>query len=329
MKVFVTGGSGFVGNALIRFLLEHGHSVCAIARSDTAMAKVRAARANPIEGDLFSTDALQRGMEGCDVVIHGAALMKFIGHEREMARINVQGTRSVLDIARRIGIPRFVGISAAAVLSEGRPIVNADETSPVPANPAGAYARTKGEADRIILQASDASFATCIVRPPAVWGIGDPFLLPNLCWAVRKKRFIWIDGGHYPFAFCHVRNVCEAAMLAAQRASGGASYLVADTPPHNSLREFFSALLATQGLKPPRTSIPRPVAWIVAAGLEGVWTLARRRRPPPMSRVGLGLIAGEFSINDARARRELGYTAHVSRAAGLEELAASHVEGHR
>ncbi|MDR3418791.1 MAG: NAD-dependent epimerase/dehydratase family protein [Nevskia sp.] len=322
MRIFVTGGSGFVGGTLIRFLAERGHAVRALARSDDAVARVAVAGAGPVAGDLFAAEALRRGMQGCDAVIHGAALMKFNGREGEMARVNVEGTRSVLEAARAAGVPRFVAVGAAAVLSSGCPVVNVDESMPVPPVPTGAYAQTKARADRLVLDATGPGFAACVIRPPAVWGTGDPFMLPALVKAVHRGRFVWIDGGRYLFSFCHVRNVCEAALLAAERGRGGADYLVCDAPPHPSLREFFSALLETQGLQAPRTSLPRAVAWPLAAGLEGVWALTRRRGAPPLSRAGLGLIGGEFTINDARARRELGYTAHVSRAAGLEELAA-------
>ena len=163
-RAFVTGGSGFVGRNLIPALRTRGIDVRALARSDSAMAAVKQLGAEPVRGDL-SADAANvasvlGGMAGCDVVFHAAAHVKEHGKLAEFERINVAGTKAMLDCAKRAGVARFVHVGTEAVLADGKPIIRADETRPYPAHPMGPYPITKGAAERAVIEANADNFAT-------------------------------------------------------------------------------------------------------------------------------------------------------------------------
>lgn len=319
MRAFVTGGSGFVGRNLIRMLVDRGHDVLALVRSPRATATAREAGATPVAGDLHTTVALCDGMHGCDVVFHAAAYIDHWNYEREQWHVNVEGTRHVIEAARAVGVPRLVYLSAAAVISDGSPIVDADERHPIPDHPFGPYARSKAAAEQLVLSANGPTFATVAVRPPAVWGVGDTTFLEELVAAVQRRLFVWIDGGRYPYATCHVRNVCEGAILAAEAGRGGDAYFLTDGDPI-TFRRFVTDLLATQSVTPGRLTVPRPVAWWGALAAETLWSTLPLPGRPPVSRGLLAVVGGEITVRDTKARRELGYTAHVSREVGLTEL---------
>jgi nucleoside-diphosphate-sugar epimerase len=174
VKAFVTGGSGFVGQNLIRMLVGAGHEVRALARSSVAEEALSAAGAITVPGSLLDFKTLQAGMIGCDTVFHCAALMEFFRHRKEMEEVNVHGTRCIVEASRASGVPCLVFISAAAVISSGRPVIHADESRPYPARVFGVYSRTKAEAEKLVLEANGPGFVTVAVRPPGIWGAGTP-----------------------------------------------------------------------------------------------------------------------------------------------------------
>jgi nucleoside-diphosphate-sugar epimerase len=320
VRVFVTGGSGFVGRYLLAALRERGDESVALARSDAAAAAVEAAGATTVvRGDLGDVEVMAAAMAGCEVVFHAAAVVNEWGDPEEFHRVNVGGTENVIAAARRAGVPRLVHVSTEAVLVGGGPIVRADETRPLPARPIGLYPTTKGLAERVAREADGDGLTCVIVRPRFVWGAGDTTLLPELVAAVKDGRFRWVSGGDHLTSTCHVRNLVEALLLAAERGPGGAVYFVTDGEPL-PLRAFLTDLLATQGVTIPPRSIPRWLARALAWTVEGLWRLLRLRRRPPITRTAVKLIGEEVTVADDKARRDLGYRGHVTRAAGLAEM---------
>lgn len=318
-RAFVTGGSGFLGRRLIAELVDaRGVAVHALARSEAAAIAVRGAGAEPIRGDLGDVAAMTEGMKGCDVVFHAAAHVKPYGRLAEFLRVNLEGTERALAAARAAGVRRFVHIGTEAVLADGRPIVRADEARPYPARPAGPYPISKGLAERAVIAAnrlggSEApGLETVVVRPRFIWGQGDTSVLPELVEAVRRKKFGWIGGGRYLTSTCHVANVVEGALLAAERGSPGEIYFLTDGAPVE-LRGFLTELIATQGVDAGGREVPRWIARTVAA-LTG-WM-----KRPPVTRTAIALVGVEVTVDDAKARRELGYLGKVTREAGLAEM---------
>jgi nucleoside-diphosphate-sugar epimerase len=320
MRAFVTGGSGFVGGRLIPALVERGWEVRGLARSDGAAAKVKALGAEPVMGDLGDREALGRGMEGSAVVFHAAAHVKDWGPRKEFITANVAGTAMCLTQARAVGVPRFIHVSTEAVLLGGPPLVRVDESRPRPDAPFGLYAETKGMAEERVLAANGRDLCTIVMRPRFVWGKGDNAILPKLVASVKSGQFRWIAGGRYLTSTCHVDNVIEGLVLAAERGRPGGIYFLTDGEPVE-VRSFFSAMLATQGVDPGERSIPRGLAKAMALASEAAWTvLPFLPGDPPITRTAVRLIGEEVTVDDTRAREELGYRANKSREQGLAEL---------
>ncbi|MDZ7688936.1 MAG: NAD-dependent epimerase/dehydratase family protein [Halobacteriales archaeon] len=321
MDVFVTGGSGFIGTHLLERLEEEESvgDVRALARSDESARTVEACGATAVRGDLGDVEAMSSGMEGCDTVFHLAAKADRWGAREEFVEVNVRGTENAVEAAREAGVDTLVHTSTEAVLSDGSPLRDVDETEPYPENPVGLYPETKGEAERYVLDANDEELTTVAVRPRFVWGPRDETLLPEFVEAIESGRYFWFDGGRYPTSTSHVYNVVEGHLLAAENGDGGEAYFVADDGTVE-FREFITELVRTRGVEPPDRSVPSWFAKPTASVLGTVWRALGRSSPPPLDKVTLAIIGHEVTVDDTKAREELGYEPVVTREEGLEEL---------
>lgn len=319
-RVFVTGGSGFLGRRLITALSENDTRVFALARSQRSSDAVAAVGAEPVRGDLSDMASLRQGMAGCDAVFHCAAHVEEWSPPSVHYDVNVGGTLNVIEAARAASVRTLVHVSTEAVLIGGPTLHHADEQWPYPSRPAGDYPRTKGLAEREVLRAESPALRTVVVRPRFIWGAGDTNVLPRLVNTVKAGRFMWIDQGRYPTSTTHVANVVEGLLLAAERGRSGNIYFVTDGEPVE-FRAFVSALLETQGVEAPDKSIPGAVVRPLSSVVEGLWRILRLRSAPPVTKFTTRVIGEEVTVDDSKARRELGYVGRVTREEGLAELA--------
>jgi nucleoside-diphosphate-sugar epimerase len=320
MRVFVTGGSGFIGRRLIAALKARGDEVRALARSDAAAQTVREAGAEPVRGDLDDARALRQGMEGCEGVVHCAALVKTWGKREEFFRVNVEGTERVVAAAREARVKVLVHVGSEAMLVGGRPIVQADETWKPPEKPLGLYPLTKALAEERVLAADGKDgLRTVAVRPRLVWGKGDLAVLPQIIASVRAGQFRWVGGGRHRTSTCHVANVVEGILLALEKGRGGQAYFLTDGAPVE-FRGFITQLLATAGVDPGQGELPLGVANALAWVTETAWSVLPLKGEPPLQRSVMKLMFEEVTVSDARARAELGYVGHMTHEAGLAEM---------
>jgi nucleoside-diphosphate-sugar epimerase len=170
-----------------------------------------------------------------------------------------------------------------------------------------------------VRSANSPQLRTVIVRPRLIWGNDDSSVLSQLEHAVKSGRFMWIDGGRYPTSSCHVDNLCEALLLAAEKGRGGEAYFVTDGAPVE-LRGFVTAMLQTRGVDPGSRSAPHGLVLALAAVSETLWQWLRLRSPPPATRMAIRLFGEPVTVRDDKARRELGYRGRVTREQGLATL---------
>ncbi|MGE0715011.1 MAG: NAD-dependent epimerase/dehydratase family protein [Alphaproteobacteria bacterium] len=319
---FVTGGSGFVGGRLITLLAARGWQVRALARSAGAVASIRRAGAVPIRGDLTDAAALRVGMAGCEIAFHVAAHFRLWGARAIFDRVNVVGTRAVVDAAAATdGLRRVVAVSAAAVvMGDPEPMVDADEMLPLQMRAFAPYSSSKAEGERELLAANGrrSGFETIALRPPFIWGAGMP-TLDHMVETVKAGRFQWVGGGTQAMSTCHVDNLCDALLLAADHGRGGEAYFVSDGP-NGTLKGVISALLATRGVTPKDRSVAFPVAWTMAGVMSVIWRTFGLSGEPPITRQMLRLIGKPFTIRIDKARTELGYAPNVDFSGGIAAM---------
>jgi nucleoside-diphosphate-sugar epimerase len=317
---FVTGGSGFIGGRLIGRLAREGVKVRALARSDDSAAKVEAAGAEPVRGDLDDEQAMRAGAEGCKYAFHAAAKVEDWGDPADFERLNVEGTKRALRATQAAGVERFVHVGTEAALLAGDPLVNADESAPLRPDSKSLYPSSKARAERAARDATQPGFDTVVVRPRFVWGPGDATILPTLVETVEKGKFAFIGGGRHRTSTTHVDNAVEGMVLAADKGRPGAAYFVTDGDPI-VFRDWIAKLLATRGVDAPDRSIPRPVAAALAATAEIAWRVLPLKGPPPLTRMTYWVTGLECTLDDSAARRDLGYAPVITREQGLEQLA--------
>ncbi|MFF4639425.1 NAD-dependent epimerase/dehydratase family protein [Streptomyces olivaceus] len=299
-RAFVTGGSGFIGQVLVRRLLGAGHSVGVLVRSEASAAKIRVLGAEPVRGELTDPLTWRDELTGRDVVFHLAAETDVTADRARHELVTVRGTRAAVVAARHAGVPRFVHCGSEAALLAGAPLVDIDETAPLRPDSEAAYSATKAVAEKIVLDANAPGFATVSIRPRFVWGPGS-FLVEGLAAAAKAGQFAWIDGGRHTTDVTFVENAVEGLVLGWQRGRPGQAYFVTDR--HRvTLRDFLETQFEIYGAD---AAIPDMDAETAAGEV------------PVPARWFLGQ---ECTLRMDKAVLELGYEPVVEYAAGLDAV---------
>lgn len=307
-KVLVTGGGGFLGRRIVQRLLERGLDVHSLQRSPHP--DLAAAGVTVHCGDIADPAAVERAVEDCAAVFHVAAKAGVWGRSRDYERANVMGTRTVLAAVRRHRVPFLVYTSTPSVVFSGESFEGADESLPYGCNWLCHYARTKAQAEAMVLDANGEGLATCALRPHLIWGPGDPHLAPRLLEAARRGRLKVVGDGDNLVDITHVENAADAHLQAwdALKAgkAGGQAYFLSQGDPVN-LWDWVNRFLAGNGEPPLRKRISARAAYVAGAVAEGLWTILPLPGEPPMTRfVAVELSKSHwFSID--KARRDLGY----------------------
>jgi len=322
--VLVTGGGGFLGGVVVRKLLERGASVTSFARGAYPALEAKGVRV--VRGDLADAAAVRRAAEGCDAVVHVAALPGVWGPRAAFFAANVVGTRNVLAACRAHGIARLVYTSTPSVVHGGGDIEGADNTAPYPARYAAAYPETKALAEREVLAANGGGLATVALRPHLVWGPGDNHLIPRIVARARAGRLRLVGGGTAKVDAVYVDNAADAHLAALDRLASGAAcagkaYFVTNEDPRPQ-REIIARILEAYGLPACTKSLAPELALAAGACLEAAWTILGRADEPPMTRFLARQLATAHWYDTRATREDLGYVPAVSLDEGFERLAA-------
>lgn len=320
-KLFITGGSGYIGRNLIRHYVAKGRQVVALARSDAAMETVRGLGAEPRQGDVLSA-GLAEAMAGCDELIHAAADTDHGRGTPAQVSTNLDGTRNVFAAARRARLSRAVHVSTESVLLDGQPLVNATERHPIPRRAVGTYSRTKAEAERLALAQNADDFVVIAVRPRMVWGRDDTTALPQLIGAASSGQLAWIDGGHYKTYSTHIANLCAGIDLALSRGRGGEVYFLSDGEPW-AFRKLVSGMLTANGIAVPDKTVPRWLLRSMATVGDALANLTAGRVTLPISMQSFATSAVEVTLDITKAHTELGYRPVMTIEDGLREMGSA------
>jgi len=317
MKIFITGASGFVGNAAAQFLVEKGHEVYAMSRSQAADNLIEKVGAIPVRCNVENIEAMH--FKDCSLLIHAAAFVGEWGNYETYHKINVLGTERLLTEAKKSSVRKFIHISTEAVLFAGQDLVNVDESQPYIDTPFY-YAKTKQLAEKAVVQAhKNGEFETICLRPRMIWGPGDKTILPLMKDAVLNNKFMWINHGNYNCSTTYIKNLVHAINLTIENSNLSPIYFITDDETHK-LKDFCTRLLQTQSVNPANKSIPKWLARTAAFFIEKAWHLLRLKSRPPITRFGAAIFSAHCTINISKAKKELGYLPVISVAEGLQEL---------
>lgn len=315
MTVLVTGATGFVGGHLVRRLRAEGVHVRALVRSSTDASALAQTGAEIVTGDLASPAPLDAIVTGCDVVHHLAAAHGAGATAALCEAVNVRGTERLAAAAARAGVRRFVLASTRGVHGLVRGGVISEHTPVAPNTP---YRHSKLEAERVVARsAAERGLKAVIVRLPSLMGPGSRTWI-DLFRAVARGRFRLIGRGSNRTHPCHVEDAVRALSLAAGTPDvDGETFLIGGAAPL-SLREFIEHIADALGVTLAR--IPLPVTPYLA--FFALRRASARIAGPPVRPDAGEFWVSSYEIDDARARRRLGYSPSGSLREAVGQAAA-------
>ena len=320
-RALVTGATGMLGSYVVQELQEGGVTVRALVRDRTRARFLVSAGVELAYGSLGDAASVLAAADGCDIVIHAAAEIGSGGAWERFRRGNVQGTANVVDAVQATGA-RLVHVSSTAVVGAARyRAAPTDETVPLPELPDhDVYGRSKQEAERLVLEASEQGrIRAAVVRPPVMYGRRDRQFVPRVGPVLRRGVFPLIGGGRATLTLVHAGAVAQGAVLAATAdvALGRVYHLANDFPVDSALlvrcaREGLGVSIA--GPRIPQLGGRIGFAMLgLALRLGGRADLARHARGT------LDMLTRDNPFSSQRARDELGWAPRVPPERGLTE----------
>jgi len=314
MRAVVTGGGGFLGRRIVELLCTRGDDVRVVDRQRHPSIEPLGARV--VAADVRDAAALRAAFEHADVVYHGAGRVGFWGPRDAFWSINVEGTRAVLDAARRCGVPRLVYTSTPSVVGYARDVENGGPELPYAAVHENAYGQSKCAAERLVLAANGTGIATVALRPHVIIGPGDKRVLPGVVRRAIRGQLRVIGDGRNKIDLTYVDNAAWAHLDAAdaltdsRAPSAGRPYFITNDQPV-FLWKWLNELLGELDLPPVTRSLSFPTARLVGLLTEMIWTGLGVTRDPPITRALASVLARSHWYDIEPARRDLGYRVRV------------------
>jgi cholest-5-ene-3beta,7alpha-diol 3beta-dehydrogenase len=356
-RVLLTGGAGFLGQAILRELCrEEDSAVCRPseirlfdlepAPTPSDLLSQSKAQVVSLVGDVCDYPSVLRACRDIDVVIHAASLVDWgQASPGRVDEVNVGGTRNVVNACLEAAVPALVYTSSMDVVCGNDPVVNADETTPFPRHFTNEYSRTKAAGEELVLAANGAAWtgqgaqglpgcrlATCALRPCGMFGEGDPYHVTNVLRVVKEGKLSFRPGsGKAAFQHVYVGNVAHAHLLAVQNLlaggeAAGEAYFITDDTPAIDFLDFMEPILEALGYSlPPRNRrMPYGVMLTVGAIMEAAAALCRPIRPftPTLTRSSVRFVCHDHTFNGAKAARDLGYVPVYQEPESLERTIA-------
>lgn len=320
MKILVTGASGFIGGRFARFALEQGLSVRVNGRRAEGVAHLVKRGAEFVQGDLADPELVQRLCTDVEAVVHCAGAVGVWGRYQSFYQANVTVTENVVEACLKQKVRRLIHLSSPSIYFDGRAHVDIKEEQ-VPTRFSDHYGATKYLAEQKVFGAQEFGLEVLALRPRFVTGAGDTSIFPRLIEMQRKGRLAIIGNGLNKVDFTSMQNLNDAlfsALLAAEPALGKA-YNISNGAPL-PLWDVVNYVLRQMQLPPVTRHMPYGLAYAAAMLNEGVCKLLPGRPEPGLFRLGVAVMAKDFSLNIDRAREYLDYDPRVSVWTALDEF---------
>jgi 2-alkyl-3-oxoalkanoate reductase len=320
VRVLVTGASGMYGAGVATALIRRGDDVTVFQRRPADLAGCR-----EVLGDVTDAFAVAEAMTGCDAVIHLAARVSVVGTWAQFEHTNVDGTATVLAVARTAGVRRVVYVSSPSVAHRGDALVGAPAAPADPDHARGHYARSKAVAERLALESDDEHLSVVVVRPHLVWGPGDTQLVARIVERAQQGRLAVVDRGAALIDTTYVDNAVAATLAALDRAEAlhGRAFVVSNGEPR-PVQEILTRICAAAGVPPPRRRVPFGVAWAGGVLVEAGWRMLRRSDDPPMTAFLAEQLATAHWFDQRETRSALDWTPAVPLEEGFARLAEAY-----
>ncbi|MBD2078903.1 NAD-dependent epimerase/dehydratase family protein [Leptolyngbya sp. FACHB-17] len=301
MKALVTGANGFTGSHLVKALLHRGDSVIGFVRRSSNLSRLSDCEIQYAYGDITDRAALSEAMQNVDVVFHTAAYVELgIVDAAEMERVNVEGTRAVLEAAKAVNLPKLIYCSTIGIFGDTQGKVIDETFQRTQKDFSSAYDHTKYQAQQLVDQTQELSIVS--VLPSGIFGSDDPHFKPVLNAFLNGRLKVWAGGGRAT-GIVHVDDLAEAMILAVDRGKSGDYYII--SAGDLTTREMFEIFSQETGIPVPREA-PESIVRLVASVLDPIGRVARWQPPIDNERVHY-VYDRCVRVDGSKARRELGW----------------------
>ena len=314
MKVFLTGGTGFIGGEVARQLRARGEEVACLVRSPGKATKLTELGCELVAGDLGDEAAIQHGMRGCDAVIHAAAMYEVGIPARQrpaMREANVAGTERVMKAVQAEKIPRVVYVSTVGIFGNTHKEV-VDESYRNPETDfTSYYEETKLEAHKVVQRLiDDEGLPAIIVQPGGVYGPGDTSQVADLLEQFFAGKLPLMPFPELGICMTHVEDIAGGILLALDKGKLGETYVISG--PATTMREAIETVARASGRKAPKRALPTGLmkAMIPFGPVVG----KVMGQPPNLREIITSADGVTFWASYEKAERELGYSPR-----GMEE----------
>jgi nucleoside-diphosphate-sugar epimerase len=313
-RVLITGGTGFIGGALARALIQQGAEVHALARGATPTLCCQSSIMRHT-ADITVPETLSRVGDDFTHIIHAAGLLGRSGVPEQTYRtVNVEGTKNVMAAALRVARnARVLHVSTTGVLGPTKQAVLENS----PHRPSNVYENSKAEAENIVREFAARNLSVVIARPALVYGPGDQHVL-SLFQAIKNGRFIHINSGRHLCQPTFIADAVAGLLLCLKHGRVGETYHL--TGPTATFRELVTSIATAIAVRPPWLSVPRSLASCAATTFE---LCARARgRDTSFTPSAVRFFSEDRIVSSQRAQRELGYSPAYDLATGIAETIA-------
>jgi nucleoside-diphosphate-sugar epimerase len=306
MKVFLTGGTGFIGGTVARQLRDRGDEVVCLVRSPEKAGALTELGCETVAGDLGDVEAMKAAMAGCDAVIHAAAMYE-VGIPKSqrpaMYEANVTGTENVLGAARDAGVGKIVYVSTCGIFGDthGETV---DETYEHPGKEFSSYyEETKLEAHKVAKRMMAEGLPCTIVQPGGVYGPGDTSQVADLLEEFFAGKLVLLPLADLGICMSHVEDIAGGIVLALDKGATGETYVISG--PQTTMRGAIEAVAKVSGRKAPKHDLPTPV--LKALTPIGPLVGKLMGQPPNLRELISSGDGITFYASYDKAARELGY----------------------
>ncbi len=301
----VTGATGHIGNVLVRELVSRGQKVRALILPGEDTTPLIGLDIEMVKGDVLDPQSIQPAFEGIQDVYHLAGIISILPGKNDLVhRVNVQGTKNVLQAARLSRVRRLIYTSSIHAITRAPHGICIDETLPFdPSNPVGAYDRSKAEASLAVLDTVEQGLDAVIVCPTGVIGPYD-YRRSEMGQLIQEcaenKPQLYVDGA---YDFVDVRDVAQGHILACQKGKTGESYILSGE--RITVRRLMETIWEITGFHSIHFKVPFGLAKFFAQFTPFYYRLAKAR--PRLTTYSLETLVSNSVISHEKARQELGY----------------------
>jgi nucleoside-diphosphate-sugar epimerase len=305
VKVFLTGGTGFIGGEIARQLRGRGDEVVCLVRTPAKAARLNELGCQLVPGDLADVEAIRKGMEGCDAAIHAAAMYEVgipASAREPMREANVGGTERVLAAALEAKLPKVVYVSTVGVgQTHGKTV---DESFEAPNGPfTSCYEETKWQAHQVAKKLIAEGLPCTIVQPGGVYGPGDESSIGQMLDQFLAGKMPLIPFPELGICLAHVEDTAAGIVLALDKGKPGESYFLSG--PATTIRAAIEAVAEVSGKKAPKRAMPTPLLKMMIP--IGPLVGKMMGQPPNLRELISAADGVTFWATNEKARRELGY----------------------